>query len=96
MAAIQVAGRMGIHASLRRIALPAGIALAVFGLGAGLFRLWLGTSVLSLVTALLVLGLIYLAALFLLRRRLGLDVVFTRSAAKQDAEPAPAQESHGA
>jgi O-antigen/teichoic acid export membrane protein len=75
LAGTQVARRMRIRTSLRRIAPAALLAVTVFGGGGLLIRVLLGPSLPALLLAVLVLGAAYAAGAFLLRTRLGLTRV---------------------
>jgi O-antigen/teichoic acid export membrane protein len=73
IAAWQVHRRMGAGPYLRRL-LPAMAApVVVFGGGLGVMRLAFGTSVSALIGGVIGVGLVYLAVLWVLRRRLGIE-----------------------
>jgi O-antigen/teichoic acid export membrane protein len=72
LATTQVARRMRIRTSVRRIAPAALLAVTVFGAGGLLVRVLLGPTLPALLVAVLVLGGAYAAAAYLLRKRLGL------------------------
>ena len=73
IAAWQVHRRMGVGTHLRPL-LPAMAApVVVFGGGLGVVRLAFGTSVSALIGGVIGVGLVYLAVLWVLRRRLGIE-----------------------
>ncbi|WP_022893729.1 lipopolysaccharide biosynthesis protein [Agromyces subbeticus] len=73
IAAWQVHRRMGVGVNLRRL-IPAMIVPAiVFGAGLGFVRLVFGTSAGALIGGVLGVGLVYLAVLWVLRHRLGIE-----------------------
>ncbi|MCC3266589.1 lipopolysaccharide biosynthesis protein [Arthrobacter gengyunqii] len=72
LAAFQVRRFLGIGTRLRAMALPAGLAFAVFGLGGWAVRLAAGPTLAGLLILLAAGGAAYLALLVLLRRPLGL------------------------
>jgi hypothetical protein len=78
LATVQVALKLGIRSSPRLIALPAGLALTVFGGGGLAAAALLGQTVAAFLTSGAVLALLYVAACILLRRPLGLDAVLPR------------------
>lgn len=93
LATTQVAVKMGIRSSLRRIAPAAGLTLALFGGGGLLARALFGESLMALILALCLLGPAYLGCCFLLRRALGIAGSVPRAGAPLQrvvpAEPAP-------
>jgi O-antigen/teichoic acid export membrane protein len=83
LAGTQVARRMGIRTSARRITPAALLAVTVFGGGGLLIRALLGPTLLGLLVAALLLGATYAAGVVLLRKRLGL----TRARASSSPTP---------
>lgn len=78
LAAVQVHRGIGVHLQPLRL-LPAAIApTLVFGVGGLLFTWWGGTSIGMLALAIAVLGAIYAAILWLLRKRLGIVGLWTK------------------
>ena len=73
IAAWQVHRRMGVGPHLKPL-LPAMVApVVVFGGGLGVIRLAFGTSASALIGGVIVVGLVYMAVLWVLRRRLGIE-----------------------
>jgi O-antigen/teichoic acid export membrane protein len=72
IAAWQVHRRMGVWLRPRPLLPAMVIATAVFGVGMGIVRLTLGTSLGALVVGLAAVGLVYAGVLWLLRGRLGI------------------------
>lgn len=72
IAAWQVHFRMGVVLQPAKLAGAALVPVAVFGIGGGLLRGLVGTNVLAMLLAAAGLAVIYLAALWLLRRRLAI------------------------
>lgn len=78
LATVQVAVKLGIRSSLRLIALPAALALTVFGAGGLACAALLGQTPIAFFASSALLALLYVAACVLLRRPLGFDAVLPR------------------
>lgn len=76
LATLQVRRQMGIRLPVRQLWLPAGLALICFGLPLLLVRLLLGATPLSLGVGVVSAGLIFLAALWIVQKRLGVERLF--------------------
>jgi hypothetical protein len=67
---------MGVALQPIRLMPAAAVPLVVFGAGLGAVRLLFGASIPALVIGVLGAGLVYLAVLWQLRRRLGIDAIW--------------------
>jgi O-antigen/teichoic acid export membrane protein len=78
LAAHQVHRRMGVHLAPRRLIVPSILPVLVFGVGGAAFTFWGGIAIATLVLAVVILGGVYAAVLWMLRRRLGLAGLWRR------------------
>lgn len=78
LAAFQVHRRMQVRLRPRQVLTAAVIPLLVFGLGGWALSGWVGTDLVRLVIAVACLGLIHVAVLWVLRRRLSLVTLWRR------------------
>ncbi|MFC0682443.1 polysaccharide biosynthesis C-terminal domain-containing protein [Lysobacter korlensis] len=77
IAAWQVHRKMGVSLQPRRLLTAMAVPLVVFGVGGLALRLTFGTSIVAFGAGLLVLGAVYVAGLWLFRRPLGLESLWS-------------------
>lgn len=88
IAAWQVHRRMGVGAHVGRLLPAMALPAVVFGCGLGLVRVMFGTSLAALIGGVVCLGVAYLAALWLLRRWLGIEPLWREAGIRRRFERA--------